>query len=286
MAESRPTAGRLLSGTGIPAIPCNTGAGRTDIFVRVDTSPPSIYLSSALNTWAAATVVPAWGAIIGTLSAQTDLQNALNLKANLISPSFTTPTLGVASATSLTTTGGPVVSNTYFQAAAASPIFWNTRAAMASPADGQIKLSNNVASGCQALVLGANVPSTIGATPAQGQTLSVLQAMELLTIAAAPTTVSAMSIPAGAIVLSVSVRVTTVIPTAATFTVIGNTTTTVFNTAAVSTAATSTDVGTAAGAFYNAAAQTIRVTPNLTPATATGVVRITVSYILVTPPTS
>lgn len=49
-----------------------------------------------------------WGSITGTLSNQTDLQNALNLKAPLISPSFTTPDLGVASATSLTTSGGSI----------------------------------------------------------------------------------------------------------------------------------------------------------------------------------
>lgn len=42
-----------------------------------------------------------WGSITGTLSNQTDLQSALDLKAPLISPSFTTPTLGVASATSI-----------------------------------------------------------------------------------------------------------------------------------------------------------------------------------------
>jgi len=42
-----------------------------------------------------------WGSITGTLSSQTDLQNALDLKANLISPSFTTPTLGVATATTI-----------------------------------------------------------------------------------------------------------------------------------------------------------------------------------------
>ena len=37
-----------------------------------------------------------WGSITGTLSAQTDLQTALNLKANLISPVFTTPNIGSA----------------------------------------------------------------------------------------------------------------------------------------------------------------------------------------------
>lgn len=119
-----------------------------------------------------------------------------------------------------------------------------------------------------------------------GQSLAVASLTELTTIAAAATTTTAIQIPAGAIVLAVSVRVTVAIPTAATFTVIGNTSTTAFHTAAVSTAATSTDAGTAAGAFYNAAAQTIRITPNLTPAANTGRVRVTVFYLLSTPPTS
>lgn len=43
----------------------------------------------------------AWGNITGTLSAQTDLNSALALKAPLISPSFTTPSLGVATAGSI-----------------------------------------------------------------------------------------------------------------------------------------------------------------------------------------
>lgn len=51
-------------------------------------------------------VPSAWGAISGVLSAQTDLQNALNLKANLISPAFTTPNIGAATGASLITTGG------------------------------------------------------------------------------------------------------------------------------------------------------------------------------------
>ena len=37
----------------------------------------------------------AWGGITGTLSAQTDLQNALNLKANLASPTFTGTVAGI-----------------------------------------------------------------------------------------------------------------------------------------------------------------------------------------------
>lgn len=135
--------------------------------------------------------------------------------------------------------------------------------------------------------LGPLTPATIiGAAPTHAQGISILQGEELLTIAAAATTDTAMTIPANAVVLSVSVRVTTVIPTAATFTVIGTSSSTVFNTANVSTAATSTDPGTKAGAYFNGTAQTIRITPNLTPADNTGRVRVTVTYYVVTPPTS
>lgn len=119
-----------------------------------------------------------------------------------------------------------------------------------------------------------------------GAYASIITATELLTIAAAATTDSVLSIPAGAILLMAAVRVTTVIPTAATFTVTTTTGGTTLSTAAVSVAATSTDKGTAAGASYRAAATTIRITPNLTPATATGVVRISVAYINPSAPTS
>lgn len=121
---------------------------------------------------------------------------------------------------------------------------------------------------------------------ANGQSIGVNSLTELTTIAAAATTTTTIAIPAGAIVLAVPVRVTVAIPTAATFTVIGNTSTTVFQTAAVSTAVDSTDRGTAAGAFYNSASQTIRITPNATPATNAGRVRVTIFYWVSTPPTS
>jgi hypothetical protein len=47
----------------------------------------------------------AWGGITGTLTDQTDLGTAMGLKAPLISPSFTTPDLGVASGTSIALSG-------------------------------------------------------------------------------------------------------------------------------------------------------------------------------------
>ncbi len=119
-----------------------------------------------------------------------------------------------------------------------------------------------------------------------GQALNHSVKTELLTIAAAATTDTTIQIPAGAIVFAVSVRVTTAIPTAATFTVTGATSG-AFNTGTnVSTAANTTDPGTKAGAFYNATAQAIRITPDLTPGANTGRVRVTIHYITCTPPTS
>ena len=110
---------------------------------------------------------------------------------------------------------------------------------------------------------------------------------ELLTVAAAATTDTAITIPAGAILRSVAVRVTTVIPTAATFTVIGAGSSTAFQTgASVSTAANTTNIGTAAGAYYNASAQAVRITPNTPPADNTGRIRVMISYDLPVAPTS
>lgn len=134
--------------------------------------------------------------------------------------------------------------------------------------------------------------SDVGATAlsaygANGQSCRILQLTELTTIAAAATTDTAIQIPAGAIVLAVSVRVTVVIPTAATFTVTATTGGTQFNTGTnVSTAANTTDAGTKAGAFYQAAASLIRITPNAQPAANTGRVRVTIYYVLSTAPTS
>jgi len=121
---------------------------------------------------------------------------------------------------------------------------------------------------------------------ANGQQISYKSLTELTTIAAAATTVTVISIPANVIVKAVQVRVTVVIPTAATFTVIGNTSTTAFNTAAVAVAAGSTDKGNLNTPYNNGAAQTIRITPNATPADNSGRVRVTIWYEDSIPPTS
>lgn len=110
---------------------------------------------------------------------------------------------------------------------------------------------------------------------------------ELLTIAAAASSTTTMSIPANAVVYAVTVRVTVVIPTAATFTVTGNTSGTEFDVAGgVAVAANTTDVGTALCPYRNGAAQTIRITPNVQPAADTGRVRVTIHYYFIQPHTS
>jgi len=134
------------------------------------------------------------------------------------------------------------------------------------------------------LGLNGSLSHTAGAN---GQVFKDVQSLtELTTIAAAATTDTTIQMPAGAVVLAVSVRVTVIIPTAATFTVGDSGSAARFSTAAVTVAAGSTDAGTKAGAYYNASALSIRITPNLTPANNSGRVRVTIYYYTVTPATS
>ena len=117
---------------------------------------------------------------------------------------------------------------------------------------------------------------------------------ELLTIAAAASTdTTANLLPANAVIEAVVVRVTTVIPTAATFTV-GDATTAARFATGVAVAADTTavglshrqpDVAAAAGPVQTTAAK-VRITPNAQPAAATGVVRIEVFFSRFVAPTS
>lgn len=128
---------------------------------------------------------------------------------------------------------------------------------------------------------------SVGTTGANGQAITTLQTLtELTTIAAAATTDTAIQMPANAVVLAVAVRVTVAIPTATTFTVGDSGSATRFSTAAVSVNLNSTDPGTKAGAYYNAGALAIRITPNGTPGTNVGRVRVVIYYYTVTPPSS
>lgn len=183
-------------------------------------------------------------------------------------------------------------------------IYFLTRAVLTSPANGQLIISNNAVNagflmdgttdgsarfltraGADTAIVKASQFQNNNAT--NGQSINMLQTLtELTTIAAAATTDTTIQMPANSVVLGVSVRVTVVIPTAATFTVGDSGSAARFSTTAVSAAATSTDPGTKAGAYYNASALSVRITPNATPASNTGRVRTTIYYYTVTPPTS
>lgn len=88
------------------ATPSTSGVGYVKIYAKSDNK---IYRlnSSGLET-AISPTAPAWGDVTGTLSGQTDLQNALSLKATLASPTFTgvvtTPVINITA--SQTTVGG------------------------------------------------------------------------------------------------------------------------------------------------------------------------------------
>jgi len=142
-------------------------------------------------------------------------------------------------------------------------------------------MSGSMLSVSQLVVLSLDTLALNGGNGSSGAFKSLT---ELTTIAAAATTDTAIQIPANAIVMSVSVRVTTAIPTAASFTVTGTSSATVFNTAAVNTGSPTLDAGTKSCPFYNATAQTIRFTPNVQPAANTGRVRVVLVYYLSVPP--
>ncbi len=130
--------------------------------------------------------------------------------------------------------------------------------------------------------------SVSGMVPgANGQLCQIKSLTELTTIAAAATTTTTIQMPAGAIVLAVSVYVVTAIPTATTFTVGDSGSAARFNTGSnVAVAAGTANKGTKAGAYYNASAAGILITPSTSPGAATGQVRVTIHYIEVTAPTS
>ena len=116
--------------------------------------------------------------------------------------------------------------------------------------------------------------------------LQIGSVTELLTVAAAATSDSVASLlPAKSIILAVSCRVTTIIPTATSFTLGGASAGGPF-TDAVLVAADSTDNGMVAVPYLNATAQKIRLTiSGSNPANNTGRVRIVVFYIQTTAPT-
>jgi hypothetical protein len=121
---------------------------------------------------------------------------------------------------------------------------------------------------------------------ANGQVLAVKSLTEVTTIAASAYTDTTIQIPAGAIVLGVSVRVTAAVTCTSTFTVGVVGSTAAFSTAAVAKTLNATDAGTKAGAYYSATTQSVRITPDTTPSDNTGRVRVTIHHLAITAPTS
>ena len=147
-------------------------------------------------------------------------------------------------------------------------------------------------------VAGASATGAGGIQPAQsanGATIQMLSASESLTLSTSGTTTdtTANLLPAGAIIHTVVARITTTITTATSWQ-LGDPTTAGRFTAANSTmTANTTDIGTvhrttgvasATTGMIQTAAAKVRVTTVGTPGA--GVIRITVFYTLLTPPTS
>lgn len=133
----------------------------------------------------------------------------------------------------------------------------------------------------------ATFSAAINQAGSNGQNLAVSYLTELTTIADAASSSTTIQLPAHAIILAVPVRVTVVIPTASNFTVGDAGSAARYNTGSnVAVAANTTNVGTKAGAYYNASAASVILTPDMTPADATGRVRVTIYYIALTAPTS
>lgn len=115
--------------------------------------------------------------------------------------------------------------------------------------------------------------------PLNGQLVRIKSLTELTTIAAAAFTDTTILAPAAALILGVSVRVTTAIPTAATFDVgVAGATTRYCSGVTTTLNSNNAGCGTTNPTIYGSAVS-IRITPNLTPGAATGVVRTTIHYL-------
>ena len=78
----------VISGGGL-TISTLSNAATSTLAAAVPTAGQALTYDGTDLIWATVSGSAAWGAITGTLSAQTDLQGELDLKANLAAPSFT-----------------------------------------------------------------------------------------------------------------------------------------------------------------------------------------------------
>jgi hypothetical protein len=118
-----------------------------------------------------------------------------------------------------------------------------------------------------------------------GQNLQSKALTEATTIAASDATVTSIEIPKDAVVLAVSVRVLSSIPSATEFSV-GVTGAATRYGGALSNAVDVKNPGTSDYGRYYGASTCILITPDVTPSSNAGKIRVTIHYIEVTPPTS
>lgn len=110
------------------------------------------------------------------------------------------------------------------------------------------------------------------------QTLGIKSLSELYTVPASADGYSTIQLPTNTLIIGVSYRVTTVIPTATTFSVGIALNKTKYGTG-ISTAAGTTNVSLSNSIHYNTSATSLLITPSATPGAATGVIRLTLRYI-------
>ena len=91
----------VISGGGL-TISTLSNAATSTLAAAVPTAGQALTYDGTDLIWATVSGSAAWGAITGTLSTQTDLQSELDLKANLVGPSFTS---GITVDGGLTITG-------------------------------------------------------------------------------------------------------------------------------------------------------------------------------------
>lgn len=181
----------------------------------------------------------------------------------------------------VTTTGNLVIGNV---AAAAGAYYIGSLGSPAirmTGASNTLILTNNGASEYGAVLANVIQAGFLG----NGQRCSLRGLTELTTIAAAATTDTTIQIPENSILMAVSVRVTVLIPTAASFTYGIAGATARFGTG-ILVAAGTTSPGTLGSPLHYASATAVRFTPNLTPGDNSGRVRVTIWYFDSTPPTS
>lgn len=223
-----------------------------------------------------------WGSLVSGVrdAGTTTITNGLTIGHQ----STGTPAAGLGSAIRFNINS----STTADQNAAQIAALWTDAAHATRTADIILSNVNSAAALAEVARFKANADVLIN-EGGNGQSFALQSKTELLAIAAAATSSTTFTVPAGAVVYAVSVRVTVAIPTAATFTVTINGTggLKTFNTVAVPVAINTTDAGTAAGAAYQGTtAQSVVITPSATPGTNAGRVRVTAYYYLPVVPAS